>query len=145
MKGRGSALLLVITIMSALIMVCVTCWRATTYSNNLAYERGTYEQRAYANRALLDYAIAYAQEQFDSLNLDNSVREYTVNTWPPDKGEYAARIIFKRVDATMLMIHSELLHAKKIVHILECHVCRQLDEQDYIFYSIKNWGTTALG
>lgn len=135
MNKEGSAILLVISVISILIIICAACLRSTLYMTNLVSERATYQQHAYAHKALLMYVTQYVQEHFQELT---GTTHYSIQNWPPTTKEYNAHVTVERVKNDTAMIFSELQQSNMTMHTLTCNVCRIVDGTT-TQYSIQGW------
>jgi len=63
----GSAILMVVLVMSAVIVVCLNMWRATALTTDLVFKRQEREQKFRIAEGVLHYGIALCKERFESL------------------------------------------------------------------------------
>lgn len=140
MNTQGSALLLVISMMSILIIICALCLRSTTILMQLVYERGTYQRQVYANKALLEYVTQFAREQFALLSDEQVSNEnrYTIQAWPPTTKEYNAHITIQRSKPDKLILTTQLFKQTIPIHTLQCCLC-QITDGRKTHYHIQDW------
>ena len=109
----GSAILIVVLVMSAVMIVCLNMWRATALTTDLACKRQEREQRFRIAEGVLNYGIALCKERFESLKILAKAGEKTieldVGKWevkgqPPYNGRLEVLLKGKTVQLTASII-----------------------------------------
>jgi len=67
MKKKGSALLLVILITSAIVICSTIVWQGTAFLSDLVLKRQEYEQKYRFTEGVLNYGIAFCKCNYDAI------------------------------------------------------------------------------
>lgn len=136
--ARGSALVMVLCVMTAITMLATVALRNSAYGLDLALKRLQYEQQFRAVDGLMQYAIAATQENYDALSTIAENIVISFDAWPPTKKKapYSGKITFKAEEGVLL--RAELVGAGVLLCALSCNVQR-LEENSAQFFIVSNW------
>lgn len=66
-KASGSALLVVMTVMTGLTLLLTSWWQVVGWTGDLVLVRQRYITRFYATEIVLNYGVAWVKKEFDSV------------------------------------------------------------------------------
>jgi len=84
---KGSAILIVILVMSAVTIICINIWRATVLTADFSYKRQAREQKFQIAQGVLNYGIALCKDRFKILEQHTTkgeAIELDVGSWKID-------------------------------------------------------------
>lgn len=136
--ARGSTLVMVLCVMTAITMVATVALRNSAYGLDLSLQRLQYEQQFRAVDGLMQYAIAATQENYDSLSRVEQPIVIPFDAWPPmhNQAPYKGTIIIKAQEG--ILLRAELARSGGLVCALCCTVLRIEKGGKQDFY-VSNW------
>ena len=150
-KVQGSALLLLLFVMTMMGIVVANFWRSTSYALVLALERVRYEQQFRAAQGLLTYGIAFARLNFELLALRAKQGAVTIPfaTWPGGGQDNFQGALSYELNNVALAIKAQVTGKQGNVTALSCALEQSRTEGPSTHvaansrYNIVNWKINA--
>jgi len=138
---NGSALVIVMLLMTV-IMVCIAnTWHTTFYATDIARKRQCCEQRLRATEGLINYAVALCKDNWQEL-VTQKAQEGTLSTvqWPCGDGQlYAGTVTIKLNNKSEALLKAQLIDHGTVICTLGCVVRSREDEQGVAALSVEGW------
>lgn len=92
---KGSALLLVIMIMGALLMYLTTIWMAASYTHENALAHTTYQERYWLQYALMMWTVELCKKNFDTMqaHVHYGPKSISIKKWPPSSKQSCSAVV----------------------------------------------------
>ena len=139
---KGSALLLVILVMSMVLLYSATVWRSASLVHALAVARQDYEQRSWLHHALMTWALAVCKENFDQMlnHLQHGPKEITIKKWPPcAQKSYQGLVKLEKRSDDEIALEAQLKSAKKNKSITCLLQHKKKESGDGDTFEIREW------
>ncbi len=149
MKQQGSAILIVVLVMSALSLFSLTVWRNTIFLHDIVLKKQEYERNFRATEAALNMGIAlckkYPKRFFILQNLDPkaSTKPFSavIAPWLSIKDQKATIQIYP--DHKAVLIRAQLIKGDKQIFGLRCAVELAGLKKKKQLVEVKNWAFDA--
>lgn len=137
-QTNGSATLLVLLVLSAIIFGLFNLFKSTALTLDLALARQEREQKTRMTHGILNYGIDLCSKNFTFLENNKNKLTLEVGTWhteglPPYTGQLDIAAQGKTIH-----LHASLLHEQKSVYCMSCNLKRKEKGDDHVFV-IHNW------
>ncbi|MCX5922019.1 MAG: hypothetical protein NTX86_01695 [Candidatus Dependentiae bacterium] len=137
---KGSSLLMVLFVVSALTILITMVWRNTTLALDMALQRVAYEQQLRLAEGVLNYGVLYAKIHYDQL-IESEEEEHviTLDRWPSKIAAlYVTKVILKSASEPISII-AQLYKDNNLVLIVSCQCKQKTLDDGTISTSIVDW------
>lgn len=141
-KKTGSALLVVLMIMTVLLLYLTTIWQTAGYTYEIMRCRKEYEERLWSTHALMMWAIALSKENFDTLVsfVQYGPKTITIKHWPPWSKKYThGSVEFGMLDGDQLALKVTTGTKKGKNSSVRCIFKREKKGDQEVMFIIQNW------
>lgn len=139
---QGSAILIVVLIMSALLLSCLNLFKSTTLTVDLVLKRQEREQKSRATQGVLNYGVDLCSKRFSLF--EGQARDgktswtFSVGTWDiRGLGKYDGQLCVTWKEG-VLLLNATLLEKKSCAFGIGCELERKKKGDGFIF-CVKNW------
>jgi len=145
----GSAVLIVVLVLSVIMLSCINLWRHTALNMDMVLKRQEREQKYRITEGVLHYGIGLCKNQFKKIGKRGKKKkiELQVGTWrlkshPP----YVGKLIITPDDNT-IHLKAFLMDKKSSVFAMSCSLKRKTAAKESVSKSdvfvIHNWKVYA--
>lgn len=147
---NGSAILIVVLVMSVLLLCCIGFWHSSALLQNISIKVLEYEQKYSATQGALNCAISFCAENFDQLieegEKNHEIFDIGIDKWLISKSvEYSCRIYIQpnnqSIALTSVLCDFSELKSKKIFEI-SCNMQKLKHSINGKKYYIQNWSVS---
>jgi len=136
MKKKGSALLMVITLMSIFLLYLTTVWYTTSYTYQLMLASKNYQSQRLQATSLMLWTIALCKENFDTLKTyaRYESKTITLKKWPPySKKNSYGKVTFSVLDDALAL---KVTHEGKTI---VCNIHRLQEDDKEPKFEVEKW------
>ena len=122
-RRPGSAVLIVVLVLSVIMLSTFNLWRQTALNMDMVLKRQTWEQKHRIVEGVLHYGIAFCKNNFKTLGKKKI--ELHVSTWQL-KGHptYVGNLLITPQDTT-ISLHASLITKQRSVFVMSCSLERK--------------------
>lgn len=144
---EGSAVIMVLGIITLVMMCSMTTWKAAWLTYDLMRMRQQYEQQLRATEGLLAVGIALARDNYQTSTGSFQERTFVYDSWPVGDGrDYQGHVRLQSQlhgQTIKIAVQSSLMHQKERICQMQCYVCAQevagAHTTKKVVYTIEEW------
>ena len=124
-KNSGSALILMLIILSALLLVGISVWRSTAYLIDIAQDYQHHQEYQQLVTAGIRWGVAFIQHNTQSVHdalEENQHLSLSFKQWPDELSPYSLSLVMQQQAQDQLSIVAELRQENHIIKRLSTHI-----------------------